>query len=354
MDVAVSSEIEIEWLDLPSGLGKYRRDPDNPKKGKVKCPDCGKEREVTLQSDGSEKFRSMSGRDDVCAALNRSPLKGVYNHPSGAIFFLDREYRDPDDPNGKTTFICANFVKNKDCPLPEGRSYGYLFNKDRSKWNGLCFACLKKVNHRWRKKTENLCLNDGPDEGSSTWILYGEEDEQGRIPVRYRLCGHTISFPSESIKSRLSAHKTGKQPWPSCCKPCSDRPADVIERLVRGEASNGNGQRNGLTEKRKRGRQLGQKFIDPDQTLADIQAMVLKLKSEGHLFSEVTANLVASKLHIGSGITGGSTMMERVKKCDVKVSWPDLRAFIWDGGDPRELKFKSRFKFERLKFKSGI
>lgn len=108
-----------------------------------------------------------------------------------------------------------------------------------------------------------------------------------------------------------------------------------------GAAQNYNGQKNGVTEKRGRGRQRGYKLIDVKQALTDIQAKVIELKEAGFHRGNLTAKLVAAKLFIGSDATGGSTMMERVKKCEVELKWPELRDFFWDGGNLSELKFKS-------------
>jgi hypothetical protein len=226
---ARTAKARTDWLSLPSGVGSYQRDPHDSRKGVVRCPDCGREQERSLPSEGAVQFQSVTGRCSVCAALNRSPLKGTLRHKSGATFLFD-EPRDPERPNERAAIICASFAKGRGCLSREGRGYAYIYNKDRPDWNGLCHLCVEVVNHQWRKKRVDEPLNDGPDGG--TWILYSKEDEEGNIPVRFRLCGCEVPFPRSSIKSRLHAHRTGKSPWPPCCRKCSDRPGETIERLL--------------------------------------------------------------------------------------------------------------------------
>lgn len=230
--------------------GIARRDTEDPRYGWVACPDCPepkKERRVIIPSN-AERLQNFTGRCHRHGVAHRKKLKGRLRHPSGAYFLFDK-LDGIEDPNVCVWVECPNPDKNLNC---EGEYIGWKYNWYRQKVPCLCGSCVSAPGrgHRSRLITDNLDLFDGPGGTSGTLILYAQGDEQGKIPVKYRLCGDIIRFPRDSIRSRLHAHKTGKQPWPSCCKPCSARPADVIERLAQATIGNGNGkQRDDVLQK---------------------------------------------------------------------------------------------------------
>src|SRR5437763_16076942 len=115
MSSSVETATQSEWRDLPGGLGKYRRDAEDPRFGRVMCPDCGKEKHRILWSEGSKQFLEITGRCGVCAAQNRSPLKGTLHHPSGASFLFDKK-EGIESPNVEVWIRCANPASNPGCP----------------------------------------------------------------------------------------------------------------------------------------------------------------------------------------------------------------------------------------------
>jgi hypothetical protein len=248
-----------EWLDAPGGGGKYLPNPDKPGRGWLYCPFCPPEKQVResdIRTEGSERFRQLTG---VCRPhsqeLRKKPVR-QRRHASGAIFLLG--IPDPEKPaSPRAQFICANFVNNKGCPLPDGKSYYWVSTLYDPKWHGFCRACAKVwLRNQGRPTTDPILYGwpetpGGPPGLPLAQILYSQEGVRG-VPVKYLggcRCAHTVFMTRRSVKTQVLLHRNGQKEFSKRCRGCFFNPEALLE-----QAQNSNGQNNEVAEKRGRGR----------------------------------------------------------------------------------------------------
>ena len=133
MSEPVTAEALGEWLDLPSGIGMYRRDPQSISGGWVICPDCEtpEERHTWKLKEGSDIFNTLTG---LCKDhyYRREWLHRFRLIPLSSGGLAQRDPRNP--PCGWV--ICP------DCETPEER-YIHIPHggKDFEKFTGRCPVC---------------------------------------------------------------------------------------------------------------------------------------------------------------------------------------------------------------------
>lgn len=312
MSTEVIATSQLEWREVPSG-SKYRRDADDPKFGWVICPDCSapKERWRTIPKEGSEQFKNFTGLCQSCAARAHSPLAGEKPHKSGAIFYLDRADRDPNDPNNKTRFRCANYNGNNSQCLKD-KSYCQIYEKDRPKWHGLCSACVNSIagrGRKWRLRTVDITVHDWPEEDekqrrSIAEILYSDTNATNEVvPIKFLLCGDVESWPRESLRTRLSAHMRKKERFPAACRYHRLHPIKLAQLL----ASKDKGQKNGSAIKMLRG---PRKKLSAVERTKDV---LCKLWKQSRLVGEITYEAIAAELQ-RSGIPEDDIGAKAVEK----------------------------------------
>lgn len=230
------------WKDLSSG-GKYQRDPDNPRRGWVMCPDCpddapNKVRRGYIPSEGSEAFRVFTGRCRACAALisMSSRRRGsVEHHPTGAT--LLRDVRSPTNV-GRVAFLCPGC-----CPsyehlsgwlagqgIPVGRELSaddlkrglkaldarcdklhFVLLNPKDGWPGRCKTCrLPDSGGKFRRNPDRPgwgwvvcpdCPKDAPAQERKLPAGKAVQDFTGRCPTHAGL--------HRSPRGGVRAHKSG-------------------------------------------------------------------------------------------------------------------------------------------------
>lgn len=190
-------------------------------------------------------------------------------------------------------------------------------------WDELCGDCTAARGSLARNTEDKKSLL------SDTVTLFSQE-KNGMVPVLAETC--QCVWWTTRVNAVNNWHI-----YIDVC-PSHQRNPRALAALLKERAagSAGNGQGAG-SAKRPIGRPLNSRRADPKLTAINVQREVLRLKAEGLSRSQVTANMVASILNIG-GITGGDTMMRRIKK-GVDIAWDDLKDFIWDGGNVEQLEF---------------
>jgi hypothetical protein len=242
-------------------------------------------------------------------------------HPSGCKFLTSRRHPGPDKRMTKCDVICANREQG------EHIFVSYVRYKDLVAYRGLCPEHLRAfVDPRKKIKDEDF---------DSLRILFSHANDKG-VPIFYKVCGHTRLAPRNSALAYIHELRVRRGHGRGVCQECIRNPAMLAERIR--QTVEGNGQKNGDAEKR----QVGRPSSNLKETLADIQKVLASLKAEGRLNSSVKANHVASLLNIG-GATGGDAMMRRVTKDrkgikGIKITWPALRDFLWNGGSVEQLE----------------
>ena len=229
------------------------------------------------------------------------------SHPSGAIVHRSQRVAEagPRKRMVKVYFTCANRGSG------EHKGVVYLSHTKTDAWAGLCSDC-----YRQRPDPKKL-TEDQTIEGAQ--LLFSKE-EGGLVPIVYDVCKHVRPAPRHTA---LAYRHTGR--IRGVCLGCRNNPAALAQRLA--ELATGNGRENGGAQKNP----VGRPRADANQTLASIRREVLQMKAQNKPRSYATANRVAALLHIG-GVTGGNTMMERIKNGGIQITWPELRDLIWDGG----------------------
>lgn len=155
-------------------------------------------------------------------------------HSSGAV--VHRAERFSEDGQRKrmmkVAFTCANRKTG------EHKGMAYLSTTKSDEWQGLCAECLKD-------RIPPTKLN-GDEQIDGAWLLFSEEDEQGRIPILYDVCQHKRFAPRQTA---LSYRHVGKVS--GVCLECRNNPAAFAERRVAlALAEAGNEQKNERPDQR--------------------------------------------------------------------------------------------------------
>jgi hypothetical protein len=302
-------------FETPVG-GKVRRDPLKKGYAWVVCPDCPEsenERYVKIPH-GGEELRKFTGRCERHTNISQRTLTGVHKHRSGAIY--DYDDRDPENTTDNAAFICANFVNKKGCSLPDGKSYGWMYQFKQSTWQGLCKNCVTEWLRQQKKITDDLPLYDDPldPEAMGTVVCYSEENEKG-VPVRHRRCLHAPRFPRRSIQSRLVALKK-KRRWPALCSACRVETDEAIQAA----AGNGNEQKND---------ELAQKLLE------DVNAVIAVWEREkspnipiDEQFTRVTQEKVSR--YVGGPAASKGLFGSRLRRHKVNLLFPEAKSWYDD------------------------
>ena len=283
-----------------------------------------------------EEFNQENGLPFICAQCKEK----LFIKRKGKLYpssYIDKNF------TGRC-FNCTHSCRTDDIDHLSGAKIRPSLRdpENKDKWGYVCLDC-KRIAYTWPHvfgpKWRGCCpecrdlrriIEDVTQELTGSRILNSRR-RGNQVPVICGLCGQENLFHIKRTRGRLGENFTGF---------CTKHTRREIALLLQSKSQTGNGQKNGSIEKRKAGRKTGSTTTDPKQTVDDIQSQVSSLKSGGYSYRDVTANLVASRLHIG-GVTGGDTMMRRVNK-GFKIDWPALKEFLWNGGRVDQLEFNSR------------
>lgn len=274
----------------------------SPRKINFTCTGCG---QVSAVTSSSMRRPSWSGLCVRCVRKHFSrKLSGDERHGSGTIIHWNE--REP----GKLSKISIT------CYRCQKSSYLYHSWIKNPRWSGLCHDCTNELGRRSpRRRVGDQTLPSGS-------IIHWSERDKKQVPVTCALGCHRWVASIDVVRTLLSKYlRLNQGEWPGYC-PTHRRNVAALTALLTKPSV-----------KRRRGRQAGSILIDVNKTLADIQKVLSTFKAQGMQRSSATANRVASTLHIGSDITGGDTLMRRVKKCGIKSNWTTLRDYVWGGGE---------------------
>lgn len=178
-------------------------------------------------------------------------------------------------------------------------------------------------------------------EGHGVWLRFSREDEQGQVPIEYEEC----SLPNEKCEKLLrkvralkflnrdrvralnflNRHRAGKRISGACHGHRQDTAGlrEAIEvRLRQQLAQNGNGQKYGNGEKRRRGGQKGEQKFDRVKFLADTERFIVEVWKEKRVMGKVSSESVAQKLQLTGTTLSGKGLVARLRMCEIKEEWP--------------------------------
>ncbi len=81
----------------------------------------------------------------------------------------------------------------------------------------------------------------------------------------------------------------------------------------------------GCTEKRRRGRQLGDKILDDVQAVSDINNFIVEVWREVKVLDDITLPAVASKFHLRGERISAKAIKRRLERAHITESWSEYR-----------------------------
>jgi hypothetical protein len=254
----------------------------------VTCGECGKRRTVRVQ--GSWNREPYTGYCPECAhVICRGKRTGDERHATGAIIhWSEREEGNCD----RVYFDCG------ECRVRDTVSVNSL---EAGTWRGVCASC-KQRRGAYNKRLADETLQTGS-------VVQWSQREGNSVPVSCGLCG---------LVHKMHKGTTDDPGFTGYCRTHTRHEIALLASV---------GQKKGVAEKRKRGRQLGDTLINYDEFIANLKTCLLEeLSAVKQLTSAVKQKAVLIRYHHrcpGDRIAA-TTLKARLVSAGYGMEWPQF------------------------------
>jgi hypothetical protein len=275
-------------------------------KGKVPIT-CGKCKQERFANDQSGSLTGKRLRDEYkgyCSSCARNELNIDEIHPSGSIIHWGERETGLPKNSAKVKITCHGCGQKKFVRV--------TFNKQiRNEWSGLCSDCIRK-----RPSPKKFTHDEHLPSGSV--IHWSERDPSNRNRIMV-----TCGLPTCGKKHLTHIQQTEGQRSKNFTGFCPKHNLVEIALLLQNKLGN-EVQKNGSTEKRKRGRKQGNKYIDPKASLSSLKNAIRTLRQQSTAISDITYGAVAEVFQYSGEQIGADAVRKRYNECNTGMKWRDF------------------------------
>lgn len=247
------------------------------------------------------KDEVLGGFTATYACESCAHIVGDVRHENGALIHWARRVRTGENW-GQVPFDCRRCGRE---------DYAAARSGFATKWMGLCSVCRDELGSPKKIKV----ADDDPPLWTGSRIL---RREGLYMDI---LCG----LPGCGKEHRVHWQTTRRDGYTGYCPTHKRR---EIALALQSIATRSSKQRNGIEEKRRRGRRQGEKYIDPQASRASLESAIKALWKQTQSVSSITYLTVAAIFQRNGEQIGHDAVRKRFNECNTGMKWRDFVASV--------------------------